>query len=73
MKTLLELAKITNPTEQFEILVEDAFYSKTYDKVVVVKDDEKLHDVFANVVLENEVSDELLNTLFQEWYAEELA
>jgi hypothetical protein len=59
------------PTDMFNQLVEDAFYSRTYGKVVVVRDDEKLWDVFTNVVVESELSDELISLLHSELLNEE--
>jgi hypothetical protein len=60
------------PTEMFNYLVEDAFYSRTYNKVLVVRDDERVWDLFADVVVESELTDELLSLLHREWFEEEV-
>jgi hypothetical protein len=61
-----------NTDEKFNILVEDAFYSRSHNKVLVLRDDEKVWDVFANVVVYSELSDELIETLYAEWFEEEV-
>jgi len=60
------------PTEMFNDLVEDAFYSRTHNKVLVVRDDEKVWDVFTDFVVESELTDELLSLLHREWFAEQV-
>ena len=60
------------PTEMFNDLVEDAFYSRTHNKVLVVRDDEKVWDVFTDFVVESELTDELLSLLHREWFEEEV-
>jgi len=60
------------PTQMFNDLVEDAFYSRSHNRVLVLRDDEKVWDVFANVVVYSELSDELIETLYAEWFEEEV-
>jgi hypothetical protein len=60
------------PTDMFNQLVEDAFYSRSHNKVLVLRDDEKVWDVFANVVVYSELTDELLSNLHREWFEEEV-
>jgi hypothetical protein len=60
------------PTDMFNQLVEDAFYSRSHNRVLVLRDDEKVWDVFANVVVYSELSDELLSSLHREWFEEEV-
>lgn len=59
------------PTQMFNEIVEDAFYSHTYNKVLVVRDDERVWDLFADVVVEGELTDGLLSLLHREWFMEE--
>jgi hypothetical protein len=56
----------------FNDLVEDAFYSRSHNKVLVLRDDEKVWDLFANVVVYSELTDELLSSLHREWFEEEV-
>jgi hypothetical protein len=59
-------------TEKFNYLVEDAFYSRSHNRVLVLRDDEKVWDLFANVVLYSELTDELIENLYAEWFEEEV-
>ena len=60
-----------SPSQMFNDLVEDAFYSRSHNKVLVLRDDEKVWDLFADVVVYSELTDELLARLHREWFEEE--
>ena len=59
-------------SDKFNQLVEDAFYSRTFDKVVVVRDDEKLWDLFAEVVLTPHLNSLMIDLLHYEWFEEQV-
>lgn len=59
-------------TDKFNQLVEDAFYSRTFNTVVVVKDDEKLWDLFNEVVIAGYLSPLLIDLLHNEWFQEQV-
>jgi hypothetical protein len=65
MKFTPPLKSLESVHEMFQYIVEDSFYSPTFGKVIVVKDDGGVYDVHP---LQYSLTDDEVKTLYQEWH-----